>query len=228
MFDTPRSTVNFSRAFRSTIDWLLPATCAFCGAPGGREERRGEPLDLCPDCEAWLPRRETPLDPVTGWFAPYEYAPPVDHAIRQLKFHGEIACARLFGQLLALERLAADLPDLLVPVPLHDRRLAERGYNQAALIAHHAARVLEVPCAPLALVRVVETREQSHLEAAERAQNVRGAFRAADPNRVRGRSIALIDDVVTTGSTAREASSALTAAGASHVVVWSVARSGRG
>lgn len=228
MFGSAPFTVNLQRLYKSTIACLLPATCAFCGAPGQREERCDEPLDLCPECEAWLPRREVPLDPESGWFAPYDYAPPVDHAIRQLKFHGEIAYARLFGQLLAHARREAPLPDLLVPVPLHDRRLAERGYNQAALITHYAARVLELPCVPRALARVVETKEQSHLEAAARAQNVRGAFRIADPHRIEGRSIALIDDVVTTGSTAREAGAALLAGGASRVVAWAVARSGRG
>lgn len=228
MFGSDSLTVNLQRLCKSTIAFLLPATCAFCGASGRSEERRGEPLDLCAECEAWLPRHAVPLDPQSGWYAPYEYAPPVDHAIRQLKFHGEIAYARLFGQLLARARLGSALPDLLVPIPLHDRRLAGRGYNQAALIAHHAARVLDRPCLPRALARVVETKEQSHLEAAARAQNVRGAFRIADRHRVEGRSIALVDDVVTTGSTAREASAALLAAGASRVVVWAVARSGRG
>lgn len=228
MFGRAVLAVNLWRAYKSTIVRLLPPTCAFCGAPGRMEEHRAEPLDLCLDCEAWLPRRAVPRDPESGWYAPFDYASPVDHAIRQLKFHGEIAHARLFGQLLALGCDRAGLPELLVPVPLHDRRLAERGYNQAALIADHAARVLELPCAPRALMRVIETKEQSHLEGAARAHNVRGAFRVADRRCVRSRSVALIDDVVTTGSTAREAGAALIAAGASRVVVWAVARSGRG
>lgn len=218
------------------LRWLAPQACALCGGSG--QPGRGEAgLDLCIHCEAALPRRagQEGLGEVAGrelrLLAPFEYRPPADFMIRELKFHGALCQARVLGELLAEAALAAEapLPEVLVPVPLHWERLRERGYNQAAEIARQAARRLRLPMRSRCLERRRDTAAQSGLAAAARPGNVAGAFgispRAA--GRVRGLRIALVDDVVTTGSTAREAAACLLAAGAAGVEVWAACRAGR-
>lgn len=188
-------------------------------------------LDLCSACHQTLPRNEPAWQagspPFAAVLAPWRYEYPVDAMIRALKFHGECCFARVFGELLAHERrlLAAPLPDLLIPLPLHFRRRVERGYNQAAELARYAARPLRLEVGERRLQRVRATREQSGLSAAARRRNVRNAF-YADPA-VRGRRVALLDDVITTGSTARAAARALLGAGAVAVELWVVARVAR-
>jgi ComF family protein len=117
------------------------------------------------------------------------------------------------------------LPQLLVPVPLHARRLRERGYNQAAELARFAARRLGLRCEVTALQRVRATREQSGLGHAARVANTHQAFAARIS--LAGLRVALIDDVITTGSTAAAAATALRAAGAAGVELWVVARVAR-
>jgi ComF family protein len=131
---------------------------------------------------------------------------------------------RLLGQLLARSVQAAGqpLPEVLVPVPLHRRRLAERGYNQALEIARVVARQLELPLEPGCCDRGVATLSQAGLDEGSRRRNIRGAFRARSPLGLR--DLAIIDDVVTTGSTVEELARVLKRAGALHVQVWALAR----
>jgi ComF family protein len=189
-------------------------------------------VDLCRQCVLDLPAAEpgqhcgTP--PFTVVFSPWRYDYPVDRLIRALKFHGDRSVARTFGDLLARRRaaLAAPLPQLVVPVPLHPARLRQRGFNQADEIARHVATVLQLQRVPHALLRSRDTPAQSRLPAAERRQNLVDAFRVAAAARagLAGRSIALIDDVMTTGSTARAAAASLLEAGAMQVELWTLAR----
>lgn len=151
---------------------------------------------------------------------PFSYAFPVDYCIRALKFHGERVYARVLGMLLAQARreLNIALPELLVPVPLHASRYRERGFNQAQELARFAARELGLRVDSRSLVRVTATREQSGLTLAARRENIRGAFRMQ--RSLPGRHIALIDDVLTTGSTASEAARVLKEAGAERIELW--------
>lgn len=115
------------------------------------------------------------------------------------------------------------LPDLLVPVPLSTARLRRRGYNQALELGRALAGLLALRLAPGAARRTRDTREQTRLDAAQRRGNVRGAF-AVDAAAVRGRHVALLDDVITTGATMAELAAAVRAAGATRIEAWSAAR----
>jgi ComF family protein len=144
-------------------------------------------------------------------------------AIHQLKYRG----ARHLAEPLALEMLRAighiDLPDVVVPVPLHPARFAQRGYNQAALLARIVGETLDASVDESNLRRIRNTAAQVSLSGHERWQNVRGAFEATS-ERFSGASVLLIDDVATTGSTLRSAASALKLGGARRVNAMVLAR----
>jgi ComF family protein len=172
---------------------------------------------VCQDCLTDSPPQDR------SWAA-FSYQPPVSGQIVDLKFHGHLAPAHVLGALMA-ERLAArpePLPELLIPVPLHMARLRRRGYNQALELARSIAGRLSIRLAAGAARRLRATGEQSRLDATARRRNVRGAF-GVDPV-VRGRHIALLDDVITTGATVRELAHAARAAGACTIEVWAAAR----
>jgi ComF family protein len=154
----------------------------------------------------------------------FKYAYPVDHFIRAVKFRGERVFARVLGELLARAHRSQGwaLPECIVPMPLHLTRLRERGFNQSLEIARFAAARLGARVDSRSLVRRLATREQSGLALQARRKNVRGAFEVVRPLPY-GR-IALVDDVVTTGSTAMAAIDALRAAGARQIELWAIAR----
>ena len=114
--------------------------------------------------------------------------------------------------------------DLLIPVPLHRRRLRERGFNQAVLLGRPLSKTWGIPLVADNLKRIRWTEPQVTLSASEREANVRGAFALADPAAVHGRKVILLDDVFTTGSTVAECSRVLRQAGAEGVYVITVAR----
>lgn len=207
---------------------ILPPVCCLCGAPGQAPD-----LDLCDVCATLFPvlsgrshesKPEIGGDTLVRSLFLFEYAYPVDHFIRALKFRGERVFARVLGELLAREHrsLGWELPECIVPMPLHVTRLRERGFNQSLEIARFAAASLGARVEARSLVRRTATREQSGLSPKARRKNVRGAFEVARPL-PQGR-IALLDDVVTTGSTAMAAVHALRAAGAREVELWAIAR----
>jgi ComF family protein len=231
MFDTLDSLVNRwsllrltmgRAASRSLAATLFPPRCCLCDFPGATPD-----LDLCEICRADFPwERET----LAGATVALRYAPPADELIRDLKYRGITPHARVLGVLLAqaVQERAASLPRLLVPVPLHDARLRERGFNQASSIARYAAQMLGIPCAPRAMKRVRDTPSQTSMSMAERHRNVRGAFAVNGAGALRrllaAGHVAVIDDVMTTGSTLAEAKCALLAAGVRQVDLWAVAR----
>ena len=203
--------------------WLAPATCLLCDGRGADPR-----LDLCVHCLGGLPAQPANWHPATGPWAsvtsPWRYEYPVDHLVRGLKFRGERANARVLGTLLGRARAAspAPLPHLVIPVPLHARRLRARGFNQAAEIAAFAARQLRIPLWPNCLRRQRNTQAQSMLPAASRSANVSGAFAAS--GKLPHVHVALVDDVITTGSTAAAAAAVLLSAGAESVELWVLAQ----
>jgi ComF family protein len=209
---------------------LLPPACCLCGL-----QAQGHGLDLCALCLACLPAAsgeacsQRPRHSVFRTFdrvlVPYVYRYPVDEFVRALKFRGERRFGRLLGVLIAAEhvRSRADAPAVLIPLPLHRSRLRRRGFNQAQAIAAHAGAALGVPVESFALTRVRATSEQSRLGPGQRQLNVLGAFAAQRRFEALER-VAIVDDVITTGSTAREAALCLRAAGANHVELWAAAQ----
>jgi ComF family protein len=163
-------------------------------------------------------------DPCGLLLSPFIYGGPLAEAIIRFKHGGLPALgARLAG--LALSLLDAPAVDLVVPVPLHPRRLASRGFNQASVIAGRAARSWEAGLVRRALVRIRDTPSQGGLTALARRRNVRGAFALRRGQaRLAGSRVALVDDVWTTGATARACARVLLRAGARSVHVLALAR----
>ncbi len=160
--------------------------------------------------------------------APWVYEFPVTHLVQALKYEGALANARVFGTRLAAQAISeahdgSRCPALVVPMPLHPSRLVERGFNQSHEIARIVSRLLDLELAGQALRRIRATAPQVGLDRGARAGNLRGAF-VADTRRVTGAHVILVDDVVTTGSTAVEAASTLRAAGAASIEIWAAAR----
>jgi ComF family protein len=143
-----------------------------------------------------------------------------------LKFGGEFRHAAVLGTLLGLywrETLHQLEQPLIVPVPLHKDRLRERGFNQVAMLARYASRIIGWPLSSEVLIRTRYTSAQTRLDAYQRHQNVQAAFSAARPPICEGQAVILLDDVVTTGATLRAAGIALEQAGY-QVQPWAVAR----
>jgi ComF family protein len=193
-----------------------------CGACDADLPRLSRPL--CPRCALESPRGElcgrclsqAPAYDATQAALAYEF--PADALVQALKFRGELALAPLLAALLAA-RLRTERADLVVPVPLSTERLRRRGYNQAVEIARH------MPGGRLELTLCQRTRDappQMELPYEARQRNVRGAFRCTRP--LGGATVAVVDDVMTTGATLDEMARTLKGAGAERVVNWVVAR----
>jgi ComF family protein len=219
---------------------LLPSCCALCGSlcktPGGAAlcqachdhylgTRRARcascanPLDeavaLCGACLAARPAFDASV-------VACDYAAPLDQLVLQLKFGARLALAPWFAQMLrdaVLAQPGFQLPELLCPVPLGPRRLAERGFNQALEIARPLAAALGVALHPRLALRTLETRAQSGVAPGERASNMRDAFAVAAQagEQVIGRHVGIVDDVMTSGHTLNALAAELKRAGAARV-----------
>lgn len=235
-----------ARIGRAAVDLLLPPGCSACG------RATGSPDGLCAPCWSAIDFIAPPVCEVYGtpfsyWMGPGMLSaaaiadpPPFDKAraaalygsvakalVHQLKYRDRPEVAATMAR--AMWRAAAELIDdsqLIVPVPLYRWRLWRRRFNQSAALAHVVGRLSGVECDPTALVRVRATRQQVGMSKAEREANVRGAFRVPEARRaaVAGRAILLVDDVYTSGATAKAAARALKRAGAEAVYVLTFAR----
>lgn len=222
---------------RPLLAHLLPAQpCLLCGA-------LSHDGLCCAACDADLPRLDAAHCPVCALptmagevcgqclkdppafdrtVAAFSYSFPVNQLIKALKFHERLILVDFLA-----DRLAAQVevrPDLLVALPLHPARLQERGFNQSQLLAARIAKRLRVPLLADACRRVRDTPPQSALPWKERGKNMRGAFEVAASAGLRGKHVAIVDDVMTTGASTGELARALKQAGASEVSVWVVAR----
>jgi ComF family protein len=221
------------------LDTLLPPRCLACGNAGhGRELCDACAADLplnrcaCPRCALPLPQ-PAPLcgrcikrpPPFAAAWAPFVYADPVDRWLGGLKFRNGLACGRLLAELMMDGPPTGFLTgiDVVVPVPLHPRRLRERGFNQAVELLRPLVQHWQLPLALDALRRERDTPHQIGLDAKTRRRNLRGAF-TADQRQIDGRRVLLFDDVITTATTLSEASTVLLRAGAAEVRVLAVTR----
>lgn len=220
--------------------WLLSAACPLCACEISPEQ------DFCGDCERSLPalahccsRCAAPLDYVQAAaiicgrcqqdppayatvHAVFRYAMPIDRLIHGAKYGGRLDWAALLGRQLARHLYGrAPVFDALVPVPLHRTRLRERGYNQSLELARPLIKRLKIPLLH-AVRRLRATPSQASLSAEERIKNVRRAF--AVNGEVKGLSIVVVDDVVTSGATVEAVARCLLRAGAKRVEIVAVAR----
>lgn len=191
----------------------LPPICSVCAEPLSAEGAS------CLGCAEQLPAFKSAT-------ALWEWRSPLDNLIKQFKFQGDRALgldlAELFAQGVAPRlRQSGELPDMLLPMPLHKTRLAERGFNQSAILADALSRELDVEVVE-AVRRIRATPAQASLKRKERLSNLKGAF-AAEANVV-GLSIAIVDDVMTTGSSVQVLSQTLLDAGAASVQVLVLAK----
>ena len=212
--------------------FLLPLHCLLCGAAGA------EGLDLCADCAAELPRnrsccarcalpmaipaalcgecqRHTP--PWDAAWAPFRYGWPLDRLESRYKFGADLAAGRVLSTLWQREPCPVTTPQCLLSVPLHRRRLRQRGYNQALELARPLARTLGVPLRHDVLQRSRITEAQTELDAVSRRRNVRGAFALRTGVELPAH-VAILDDVMTTGATLAECARVLKRAGVQRVV----------
>ena len=157
-----------------------------------------------------------------GTHAALSYAFPVDRMIPRLKYHGQLAIAPALGECLARAVEHAARPDRLIAMPLHATRIRERGFNHATEIARVVARRLDLPLDLASCQRIRDTPPQMGLKHDARRRNVRGAFRCSGD--VMGKRIAIVDDVMTTGTSLDEMAATLKQAGAREVSCWVVAR----
>lgn len=219
-------------------NWLLPSNCVLCGRSGDQGR------DLCCDCAAELPYLKTtcqrcaiplPQAGICGQcqqsppsfdaaYAAFDYQPPLAQLIQTLKFNGKLYNARLLGGLMAdqFSQTGLCLPELLIPVPLSATRLRERGFNQALELARPLAKALNLPLSADYCRRVRSTTPQTGLDAKARRRNLKGAFEVRQ--RMPIEHVAIVDDVMTTGSTAEMLARTLKRSGVGRVDVWLCAR----
>lgn len=238
---------------RPLLDLFFPPLCHVCRGyipPGGREHALPRPF-ICTGCLAKIDFIDTPLCTTCGipfatengashtCGACLEHTPfhicrsaaafdgPVRELIHRFKYRDRPHLGEPLG-LLAFTRLEEFLmdfaPECVMPVPLHRKRLRQRGYNQSQLIGEVLARMLGAPQQVGNLCRLRWTEPQTGLDAGDRANNVNGAFGVLKPGRLKGKRVLLVDDVLTTGSTMRACVDALQEAEVAAVAAVTVAR----
>ena len=229
-----------SASVRSAFARLLSQDCVLCGARSH--------ASLCKDCYRDLPFRRATGCPrcnaegITNHLCgaclsdpphfdettcAFRYAYPLDRLVQVYKFNAKLGLLPLFSDALvhAIRAAGSAPPDLIIALPLAPKRLAERGFNQAALLGEHVSQMLATRFEVRGMLRVRETPPQTGLSRQARLKNVRGAFDCTQ--RLDGQRVAVVDDVMTTGATLSEAAKALKKAGAAHVSAWVIARAVR-
>lgn len=211
------------KSAEKATELLFPtrAICMGCDSAAGFENEW-----FCDECRTQLARRwlgAFPEPDMDGAAAAYHYAGPAGGAVRNLKYRGVLKLAKPMAQdmLRACEQIQPIGAEMVVPVPMHPKRLKQRGYNQSEELARQIAEELGIPCEN-GLIRVRDTVQQARLDGEERRKNLKDAFQAQPC--VAGWRVLLVDDVYTSGETARECARALRAGGAISVSFLSYAK----
>jgi ComF family protein len=226
---------SFRQGVRNALDFIYPPVCLLCDASpdeGGR---------FCTACRKRIMEsgrvvlHRPPGDFIhlseamhfDGIYSCWEFNPEMEQLIHRMKYSQMKRLARFFGETaggMLAPRLNGETFQMLLPVPLHKVRQRERGYNQSERIGIGLSQALKIPMREGILVRSRNTRTQTDLHAEERQSNVRDAFVVRNPDRIRGLSVLVVDDVVTTGSTMNSCAKILKDAGAKKVVGIALAR----
>ena len=210
----------FNNWWHTALNILLPPRCVLCGLPSGL-------ICICATCKSDLPWTGphclqcglpigTPRNEICGrcirntpqfthTVSPLQYQFPADRLVQSFKFKRQLAAGRVLSHLMSewVINQGCDRPDMLIPVPLHKLRTIKRGFNQAFELGSYTSKILDVPLLTTALRRHRNTKAQSGLSRRQRRKNVRGAFYWHGSKKT-GSHIALIDDVMTTGTTVTE------------------------
>lgn len=201
------------------ITFISTPYCKRCGLPFAESVPAGDKM-LCPNC---VKQKKSPLGMCRS---AVKYDEHSKNTILALKFLDKTENAAIFAKWLKLagKDIFEDGADLLIPVPLHYRRLVSRRYNQSALLAAQLSKLTGLEVNTSALIKHKPTKPQASMSGSERLKNVKGVFSVKYPEAVRGRHVVLIDDVYTTGSTVKECAAALHAAGAAQIDALTIAR----
>lgn len=214
--------------------------CLLCGSPGEKQSC------LCKHClddlpyidnacsSCGIPLKESHADQCgtcinnppqnTLAVSVLHYLSPVDYLIQKMKYHNQLEIADLMANLLVnkLKTTNVDLPELIIPVPLHISRLQQRGYNQAVEIARPVSKALKIPLNLTNCIRKRLTEPQFELRHDQRQSNLKGAFEIV--HQISAQHVAVIDDVMTTGSTLNELTKTLKNSGINRVDIWTCSR----
>ncbi|MDX1810425.1 MAG: ComF family protein [Gammaproteobacteria bacterium] len=190
---------------------FIEYSCHKCGLP------TQEDTTFCGHCLTHPPKNNLAV-------SIFHYRDPVDHLIQKMKYHNQLEIADLMGALLVhkLEMLKHPLPQEIVPVPLHFSRLEQRGYNQAVEIGRAVSKQLKIPLNLTGCIRGRATQPQFELTEDERRKNLKGAFEVVHQSPAK--HVAIIDDVMTTGSTLNELTQTLLDSGVEKVDIWTCSR----
>jgi ComF family protein len=226
--------------WQRVMDFLLPPRCVLCGMSSGSScicdpcridlpwtglhcDQCGLPLASSKDKICGQCINNTP--PFTHTVCPLQYQFPADRLVQSFKFNRQLTSGRILSRLMCEYIIEGGLhyPDTLIPVPLHNLRMLRRGFNQACELGSHISKTLDIPLLKASLRRRRNTKAQSGLSRKQRRNNVHGAFYWHDPDKP-ARHVALIDDVMTTGTTVTECARVLKKAGAKRVDIWVATR----
>lgn len=214
---------------------LTVTQCLLCGIDCKQECLCVDCINELPKLHSCCPRCALPLsksllcghclhDPPEqdASFSLFEYKTPVDRLIADFKYHDKLFLSRFFALQMTKRLRSRPMPQLLIPIPLHPRRLRQRGYNQSLELAKVLSKQLSIPFCSKSLIRIKDSQPQTSLPYKQREKNIQRAFKVIDS--MLPTHIALIDDVLTTGHTANVAAKALRQAGVITIEVWTIAR----
>ncbi len=211
------------------LDFFLPRLCSSC-----RKKLNPKEVVVCDDCyyKLEIPSSDYLDSEYKNKFAPknyvddfragfiFEQEKPIQFLIHSVKYDKKFAAGIYLGRLLAdifSEHIKSWNADLIIPIPLHRLKKLGRGYNQSEFIAKGVAKELKIPVSKRLVKRVKYTETQTHLNMIQRKENVKNAFRTVSQNKLAGKKIILVDDVITTGSTVSECAYVIKQAGAEKV-----------
>ena len=195
----------------------LVSACKQCGLPLGE----GNEYDtVCGECLKTPPSIDYTM-------CLYHYQSPLDYLITHLKYNQQLSHAAILGYLLSIrvkQEKKNDLPDCIIPVPLHKSRLVKRGFNQSLEITRPVAKALKLPIDTKLVRRTRKTSAQADLNAVKRRKNVKNCFEIVVQKAINYSHVVIVDDVVTTGSTINELAQQLKQSGIKKVGVWAISR----